>query len=1118
MRLLKLRIENINSLAGRYEIDFTNRDYVESGIFAIVGPTGSGKTTILDAVTLALFGKTPRMETRTSTSKKTDRGCMVLTEGRKQCSASVVFESMGKFWRSRWSVRLKRTGEPRDAQVELVRLPDGSAETGEIVAEQKLAWNAKVPEVLGMDYETFTRSALLAQGAFTELLRAQVDDRAAILEKITGTKLYSTIGQWVFERCRDENNKVKRLLVHLEGAEMLAEDARKALETALETTADEAQHVRLRRSELEADLRWIRQATAARARLKDAEQSFVQAEKAAQASQALKREAAAARSAVEPLAERRRMLDCAASAEAHRREAAQYEAAQVQAQAHQAQAQAAADVARQAALQAAEDEAKTIPELEQMEEKDKCLAIADAEAQASSAALADAQARSLRADAEVQKCAAALKSAEDERRRALGALEMLQGDRELAEHLPAAAAAAAAEAYADAKKNSLNAKSAAALGEKKIAADKVKADEAHDAAVKAQAVMEAAAQRLQDAQRLQAAVYQEGSLEVKLVEMRRFTGRAWAAQWFLECGELLGLLSEMPSGDKTSRMREVLTHRIEALRSAYPQDFAEALTPQRAAGFNAVLDAIEAWSKNAEAADKGLALVRAEEIKAVNAFHEAQAADVRASARLRAAQESLEQLQAQQRESAERLQVRRDAFLLAAKHCFAADTDSKAVLAEPQSFLNEAEARRQRYAAADASAQKAQEKLTAASAAANAAAAQKRGADEAQTAASERAQAAHQAAQDVRKDRENKFGKRSAQAERRELAHRVRTSREKERNAAQASAQAAQHLKTIEATLSAEKKAAQEFAQKTEDAKARFSELLANAAFADEAALLAAERDPARIKELEQTAEAAGQAYAAAESNRATAQRDLEALLQTPHRDVQEAEAAAELAQTDERASEAERRLGSLRQQLEADDAVRRKAALIEAELKTARTSADKWAKLSGLIGSADGKTFRLAAQSLTFALLLHEANVILSRMQSRYQLIPAGSQKLDLAVRDLELAGLERTSFNLSGGETFLVSLALALALSRVSSSRMQVDTLFLDEGFGTLDPDTLEKALNALEMLQQKTGKLIGIISHVRAVRERVGVHIVVKPRGTSGESEVSGPGVRFEAQPAA
>lgn len=171
--------------------------------------------------------------------------------------------------------------------------------------------------------------------------------------------------------------------------------------------------------------------------------------------------------------------------------------------------------------------------------------------------------------------------------------------------------------------------------------------------------------------------------------------------------------------------------------------------------------------------------MRAEEVKAVNAFHEAQAADVRASARLRTAQESLEQLQAQQRESAERLQVRRDAFLLAAKHCFAADTDSKSVLAEPQTFLNEAEARRERYAAAEVSAQKTQEKLSAASAAANAAAAQKRGADEAQAAASERAQAAHQAAQDVRNERVNKFGQRSAQAERRALALRVRSLREK---------------------------------------------------------------------------------------------------------------------------------------------------------------------------------------------------------------------------------------------------------------------------------------------------------------------------------------------------
>ena len=113
--------------------------------------------------------------------------------------------------------------------------------------------------------------------------------------------------------------------------------------------------------------------------------------------------------------------------------------------------------------------------------------------------------------------------------------------------------------------------------------------------------------------------------------------------------------------------------------------------------------------------------------------------------------------------------------------------------------------------------------------------------------------------------------------------------------------------------------------------------------------------------------------------------------------------------------------------------------------------------------------------------------------------------------MRDLELAGIERTSFNLSGGETFMVSLALALSLSRISTNRMRVDTLFLDEGFGSLDPVSLSKALNALEMLQQTSSKLIGLISHVPAVRERVGVQIRVKPRGSSGLSDISGPGVR-------
>jgi exonuclease SbcC len=113
--------------------------------------------------------------------------------------------------------------------------------------------------------------------------------------------------------------------------------------------------------------------------------------------------------------------------------------------------------------------------------------------------------------------------------------------------------------------------------------------------------------------------------------------------------------------------------------------------------------------------------------------------------------------------------------------------------------------------------------------------------------------------------------------------------------------------------------------------------------------------------------------------------------------------------------------------------------------------------------------------------------------------------------VIDGDMGAKRRTSQNLSGGETFLLSLALALGLSRMGGSNLKVDTLFLDEGFGTLDEETLSHALGALERLHAAKGKLIGVISHVQGVRERIATHITVSPRAGSGRSTLSGPGVR-------
>ncbi|MHB9096673.1 MAG: SbcC/MukB-like Walker B domain-containing protein, partial [Syntrophales bacterium] len=168
-----------------------------------------------------------------------------------------------------------------------------------------------------------------------------------------------------------------------------------------------------------------------------------------------------------------------------------------------------------------------------------------------------------------------------------------------------------------------------------------------------------------------------------------------------------------------------------------------------------------------------------------------------------------------------------------------------------------------------------------------------------------------------------------------------------------------------------------------------------------------------------------------------------------------------------------------------------------------------RWDDLHQLIGSADGKKFRNFAQGLTFEMMTRHANRRLREMTDRYLLIRDEEQPLELNVIDNYQAGEVRSTKNLSGGESFIVSLALALGLSQMASRNVRVDSLFLDEGFGTLDEDALETALETLAGLRQD-GKLIGVISHVAALKERIGARIEVIP-GTGGKSRISGPGCR-------
>ena len=166
-------------------------------------------------------------------------------------------------------------------------------------------------------------------------------------------------------------------------------------------------------------------------------------------------------------------------------------------------------------------------------------------------------------------------------------------------------------------------------------------------------------------------------------------------------------------------------------------------------------------------------------------------------------------------------------------------------------------------------------------------------------------------------------------------------------------------------------------------------------------------------------------------------------------------------------------------------------------------TESQRWNKLSRLIGSADGKKFSRFAQSITLERLVELANIHMKKLSDRYMIYKSPDKDLELMVVDSYQADITRPMTSLSGGESFLVSLALALGLSELASRKTQIDSLFIDEGFGMLDSETLDIAISALENIQAG-GKIIGVISHVEDLKERIGTQIRVEKQ-SAGYSRI-------------
>jgi exonuclease SbcC len=1078
MKILELRFKNLNSLYGEWLVDFTAPEYESNGIFAITGPTGSGKSTIMDAICLALYGTTPRLGRITSS----DNGIMSRKTG--ECYAEVVFESQVGRFRCHWSqhrARNKADGRLAEAEHEL-----SDAWTGQILESKKRDVARAIEEKTGMDFDRFTRSILLAQGGFAAFLQAAPDERAPVLEQLTGTEIYSDISVAVHERRRAENDQLERLLAETSGIAVLTdEEVGTAAQDLARIQAEEATASARSRSVAEA-VQWLEGIRRLREELaglavegetaaRDLEEFAPKRAMLARALQAVDLEGgyAALVSLRRQQTEERESL----VTETGKRVAADTRVGERE-PLHIA-AEAALLEARKA-LAAAGPTLKSVRALDgQLAEKEKALS-------------------ALRADLEKAVASVEAKRREGEAL-ALERTDVEQAgvavDAYLADHAADEALVTQFTALAE-KLEGLKADAAAVTAKR----------EAEERAVHAEKGLAAAEAECRKA--FKAAVQAHAAAAAKTTEKQKELEVALAGR----------LLREYRADHEAAVRESAFLKQIQSLEKqrlhledGKPCPLCGALEHPYAAGNQPEADAAEARLKELKAK-----IERAEtlegEVRNLETLEKAEAAAEKTaeSAAARAAFERETAAKEVGRLHKEILEAategaNRSQGVRAMLHPFGVDEVSaetaEAVLADL----------RQRYedwkgqtAKKTTQAQRVQA-LSAAVESLEAVLRTLQGAAEEKRRA---VTAAEVALGDLRRGRAELYGAKDPEAEETRFERGVadaeaaeKTARGERDEAKTAQAEILTRLKTLEAGLSTR----DPLLARAED---DFAKALAAAAFAEEAEFLSVRLAPEVRRELERRAMELDDRMAGVIARRKDRESRLamEIAKDVSHEEPGLLKAEAEqLAEVLRRTAET---VGGIRQRLSENEKAKEKLRGKQEQIEAARREAKRWDGLHALIGSADGKKYRNFAQGITFEMMVNHANRQLQKLTDRYLLKCDEVQPLEIDVVDNYQAGEIRSTKNLSGGESFIVSLSLALGLSKMASRKVRVDSLFLDEGFGTLDEEALETALETLAGLHQD-GKLIGIISHVPTLKERIGTQIAVS-RKAGGKSVVKGPGV--------
>jgi len=248
VKIISVRFLNLNSLKGEHTIRFDAAPFIENGLFAITGPTGAGKTTILDAITVALYGRVHRHD------KNADES---MTRFTSESFSEVEFEVSNKIYKARWSQRRSRgksAGNLQAMKMEICEMPAGN-----ILASHRLSEvQQKIIEICGLDYNQFLRSVMLAQGDFTQFLKSKDNDRSELLEKITDTGIYSEISSYIYRRTSSEEQILKELKNRMNDVQLLSEEAKQEVRTHITDLESQEKEFKNNQQNAERKIEWIR--------------------------------------------------------------------------------------------------------------------------------------------------------------------------------------------------------------------------------------------------------------------------------------------------------------------------------------------------------------------------------------------------------------------------------------------------------------------------------------------------------------------------------------------------------------------------------------------------------------------------------------------------------------------------------------------------------------------------------------------------------------------------------------------------------------------------------------------------------------------------------------------